>query len=545
MAELLRYPTDNTVVTTGWTNPANAYAAEGTPAYATAAPAKNATVNNDWHTFDWSTIPAGSTINSVTVEVRWYLGAVITNGITVGAQGYVSGSAVGSELTNAAAAAATTESFTISDLTLADLANLAIRARTTRGSTNTNGTTGYLDFVRVTVDYTVVTAQHESGGSVATVATEAVGAGGASEIVMGGSGAGMEAQAVAAGVGAEVITGGSLATAIVEAFGDGVAEEVTSVTIEIERRVDGGLWGQVHTGDDDGEWIDAGPFVDGSVYEYRARRVEGTTTSAWSNVASVTYAGSGQHETGGSAATVTAGAVGAGTPAETASGGSSIEVTAQATAAGTAAEVVSGGSQAEAVAAAVGAGTGAEVASGGSQANVEATATGGGFSNEQQAESGGSTATVEAQATGAGAAAESASGGSQAEITAQAIGAGSAQETPSGGSMAAVAADATGAGAGAETGSGGSLAAVVVEATGAGVADIDMGDHVAIAYKSISTTDIVETFDVNPWPTVDFKATALVVSFKCGPLKPEFSTTPWGERTFTAPALVTTFTKAD
>lgn len=67
MTVATQFPTANETVLTGWTNPNNAHADDGS--YATAAPAgKNTNVAGNWYTFGFdSVIPSGSTIDAVKI----------------------------------------------------------------------------------------------------------------------------------------------------------------------------------------------------------------------------------------------------------------------------------------------------------------------------------------------------------------------------------------------------------------------------------------------------------------------------------------------
>jgi len=78
---------------------------------------------------------------------------------TLGAQAYVAGSPVGSELTNTSEPASdTTETFTVAGLTRVDLDDLAIRVRVSCPGGNNPAFTASLDAVSVTVDYTTSAA---------------------------------------------------------------------------------------------------------------------------------------------------------------------------------------------------------------------------------------------------------------------------------------------------------------------------------------------------------------------------------------------------
>lgn len=144
------YAVANTADGTAWTSPDGAHADDAT--YATAAPGKNGTFASRW-TFDFASIPAGSTINSATVEIE-YLVSTAASIATLGSQGYVSGAVVGSEYVDTAEPIADTPgSYALPALTRADLDGLAVRVRGSRGNINT-AVTFSLDYVRVVVDYT-------------------------------------------------------------------------------------------------------------------------------------------------------------------------------------------------------------------------------------------------------------------------------------------------------------------------------------------------------------------------------------------------------
>lgn len=157
MASVTKAANSHTVVTTGWTNPSNAYATTGNNVYATAAPAKNATVTGDFGfpAFTSGDIPDGATIDVVTVRVEWKLS--VTTSATLGVRANnPAGTPVGNESTFSSATEAQTIQQSTSGITLADLraGTVVARVRDTRGNTNT-AHTGSLDFVSLTIDYTV------------------------------------------------------------------------------------------------------------------------------------------------------------------------------------------------------------------------------------------------------------------------------------------------------------------------------------------------------------------------------------------------------
>jgi len=143
----------------GWTNGANAYASDNV--YATTAPNKNQTRAVLLGNFGFdSTIPAGATINSVTVSVEWKV-STTASVATLGAGAWVNGAAYGSELVNTAEPTTdTTQTFTVSGLSRAQLLNgtFGVRVRASRGNSNT-GFTASLDAVSVAVTYTASGSQ--------------------------------------------------------------------------------------------------------------------------------------------------------------------------------------------------------------------------------------------------------------------------------------------------------------------------------------------------------------------------------------------------
>lgn len=177
MATVTKAASSNTVVTTGWTSPTNAYGTSADGTFATAAPAKSSTVNSDYGfaSFTTSDIPAGSAINSVTITVAWKLSNTAVGG-TLGVQGRNNGVADSTaETTDTTSSAVTTKTFVFGTIpSAADLAvagRVVARVRDSRLTSNT-AHTGSLDFVSLTVDYTApTTVSDSSSASVAEAAT--------------------------------------------------------------------------------------------------------------------------------------------------------------------------------------------------------------------------------------------------------------------------------------------------------------------------------------------------------------------------------------
>ncbi len=171
MPTVTKFADANAVVATGWTSATNAYADDA--AYATAAPAKNGTISSDFGfpAFASGDIPDGSTITSVTVEVQWKC-STTSSVATLGAQLHnPAGTALGSETISATPEPIVdtiqTQQVT-SGIALADLRNantVVARTRCSRGNSNT-AVTGTLDYVKLTVEYSVahiLTADSGSG----------------------------------------------------------------------------------------------------------------------------------------------------------------------------------------------------------------------------------------------------------------------------------------------------------------------------------------------------------------------------------------------
>lgn len=153
MATQISFPTSNAVVTTGWTNPTNKYAADAV--YATCTPTASTTVSSNFGTFGFdSSIPAGSTINNVTVEISYHVSVALASAPTIGVRPWINGVAYGTELTdNTQPLTDLIISQVYTGLTQANLsdASFVIRDRVTQG---TLPSTTSQDYVQVTVNFT-------------------------------------------------------------------------------------------------------------------------------------------------------------------------------------------------------------------------------------------------------------------------------------------------------------------------------------------------------------------------------------------------------
>lgn len=169
MATVTKAASSNTLVSTGWTNPTNAYGTTADGTFATAAPAKNGTVSSDYGfpAFTTSDIPDGSSISSVVVTVAWKLSA--TTLATLGVQGRNNGvTDSAAEVTDTTDTAVTQKTFTFGTVpALTDLRNagqVVARVRDSRGNTNT-AHTGSLDFVSLTVTYSTPTSVSDTASA--------------------------------------------------------------------------------------------------------------------------------------------------------------------------------------------------------------------------------------------------------------------------------------------------------------------------------------------------------------------------------------------
>lgn len=158
MATVTKFANANAVVTTGYTNPTNAYADDSV--YATAAPGKNGVVNSDYGfpAFTTSDIPAGSTIDSVTAEIQFKV-STTSSIATQDLQLNNNGTLLGSMQTDATEPTTdkllthqVTTGISQSDLQTANF--IKARVGSQRANSNT-AVTFSLDYVKLTVAYTV------------------------------------------------------------------------------------------------------------------------------------------------------------------------------------------------------------------------------------------------------------------------------------------------------------------------------------------------------------------------------------------------------
>lgn len=156
MPTVTKFANANAAVTTGWSSPTNAYADDGV--YATAAPGKNADITTDYGfpAFTTSDIPAGSVINSVTVEIQDKSSTTSSTGATIGVQLENNTTLLGSEQTQGMSTTdqllthQVTTGIAQADLQTANVVKARVRGH--RANSN-NAITWSLDYVKLTIDY--------------------------------------------------------------------------------------------------------------------------------------------------------------------------------------------------------------------------------------------------------------------------------------------------------------------------------------------------------------------------------------------------------
>jgi hypothetical protein len=144
-----------------WATESNAFATTGDNSYATAVLGTGKNTGRasqfSFPAFTTGDIPDGATINSVTATVEWgYTVQVV--GSTLGLQLYNAGTPLGVETTQTTETEAQATHQVTSGISLADLRSagtITANIRYRKGN-NVTDTTGNLDFVSLTVDYTAV-----------------------------------------------------------------------------------------------------------------------------------------------------------------------------------------------------------------------------------------------------------------------------------------------------------------------------------------------------------------------------------------------------
>lgn len=158
MTQIVKASNAHTVVSTGWTNPSNAFSTTNNQVYATTSPPKNATNSGDFGfpAFTTAELPDHSTLTSVIIRTTWSFTLAVT-GETLGMQARRNSTSttLGTETTGAPLidtdASQTATGATITDLRTAN--ELRARMRATKGNTST-GVTANLDRVYIEVNFT-------------------------------------------------------------------------------------------------------------------------------------------------------------------------------------------------------------------------------------------------------------------------------------------------------------------------------------------------------------------------------------------------------
>jgi hypothetical protein len=171
MATVTKAASSQAAVGTGWTNPTNAYADDGTVASFSGANGVTWTTDYGFANFSSADIPNRSTINSVTVYANvWQNNA--SRG-SVGMYARNNGANVGTEVTSTATSTSTVINKAYSTIpTLSDLrsASTLLTARVRCSRTSSSSFTGSLDYVYITVDYTPGPPPRNPGVSFASTA---------------------------------------------------------------------------------------------------------------------------------------------------------------------------------------------------------------------------------------------------------------------------------------------------------------------------------------------------------------------------------------
>jgi len=154
-ATMAKYPSGNSPVgVSAWAGTGNVGADDGNYAFITVA--HDQTVAIDWSSFGFDSIPAGSAINSVDLDFKYHLFDG-TGADSVTAEPYVSGSPAGSAASDSGNPTSdVVVSQPVTGLSRADLLDgtFKVRFSYSRGASGALNNTVYIDYIRVTVDYT-------------------------------------------------------------------------------------------------------------------------------------------------------------------------------------------------------------------------------------------------------------------------------------------------------------------------------------------------------------------------------------------------------
>ncbi len=175
-----------------WSNGSSGYLSDDV--YATASPAKNQTLTEDYSAFGLSALPADATIDDVVVSVEWAVSSSNAQG-TLSAQALLGGTLFGTPLTNASSPTGdTVQTFHLSGLTRADLAGggFAVRIGVTRAKGS--NFSARLDAVSVQVSYTTSseTLSYDANGNQLSAGATIYGYDRADRLVSAGTGTATE-----------------------------------------------------------------------------------------------------------------------------------------------------------------------------------------------------------------------------------------------------------------------------------------------------------------------------------------------------------------
>jgi hypothetical protein len=155
------------ITQTGWVNPQNAYDA-GQNTFATFTTTTANITNTVFITgYNFTSIPVGSTINSVSIIAKQYVN-VANRWISPLIQAYISDTPEGTQfLGTVSNSSANSNTFSETALTLDDLDNINFQMRfVARKASNTQSSIQFLDYIQISVDYTEPVVNVESWGTI-------------------------------------------------------------------------------------------------------------------------------------------------------------------------------------------------------------------------------------------------------------------------------------------------------------------------------------------------------------------------------------------
>lgn len=178
-----------------------------------------------------------------------------------------------------------TPSVTYSDATVTGTGTLQVAPVSVRGMQEGSYSSSLTGLLPGTLYYVRAYATNADGTGYGTAVTFTTDAGGSGATRVGAARFSGSGTVISDPSGIVVYPGVVTAGAVMVA-GSGT---VVAPSITVERRTGSGSYSVVHSGDDDGTWLDEGPFTSGQRYTYRAKRDTGTYVSEWSNEVTVTF----------------------------------------------------------------------------------------------------------------------------------------------------------------------------------------------------------------------------------------------------------------